>query len=227
MSHSSDPHPLRFEQSIRLTRRNILPMSRQTAIILRDASASMRGDKAQAAESACSMLVAQLAATENNGSFFLGVIDFSDQAVLKSPVVPAEQLRVPALELGSTTNVTAALELAESLLRGISQDELRPVVVLLSDGCHNGLAPPYAVAERIKLIADIVTVAFGADADDATLQAISSSAQHAYKCNDGGALRGFFSEVGTTLSSSLRMGMNSTRMLGQLNGTRQSLRKLQ
>jgi hypothetical protein len=93
---------------------------------------------------------------------------------------------------------------------------LRPVVLCYSDGGHNTGAHPRAVADQIKQIADLVTIAFGSDADEALLTELASSSQHFYRCNNGKELRCFLAAVGATISGTLSAGVNATNALSQM-----------
>lgn len=189
---------------------------RQLAIILRDCSGSMNGQKARDAQAACEELVKALAGPRNKGAFDVAIIDFSDDAKVVCSPTPADTIRIPGLNVDSMTDITKAAQAAEKVILGVSEDQARPVVVLLSDGAHNGSGDPVATAENVKLHADIVSVAFGDDADEQMLTKIASSPQHFYRCQSGQELRSFFNEVGTTMSVAMHSRNNATSALAQM-----------
>jgi len=77
---------------------------------------------------------------------------------------------------------------------------LRPQVLFLSDG-HSSVTDKN-IAD-LHEIADVIAIAYGADADTQTLKRIASDGQVHVIGTDGGALRQFLAEVGKTLSQSL------------------------
>jgi len=187
----------------------------------------MNGPKAKEASQACFEIVRTLALPENKDGFVVSVVDFSGNAKVKHNAVPAAELAhnlkpisIPLLARG--TNITASLEQAEALCRNTATDAqestrwLRPVVVLFSDGCHNTGPKPESAAASLRKLADIVTIAYGDDADVELLRSLATSPQHFYKCKDGSDLRQFFAAVGSTMTASLAAGVNATKALGQI-----------
>jgi len=194
----------------------VTKVNRQTAIVIRDASSSMSGSKASEASSASLGLVTALAAKANKGAFDVAVIDFSSNASLVVPPRQAESVAVPNITPDGGTDIQAALILAESVLRTIAPEQARPVMLLFSDGQCNG-ADPVPLATQLKAVCDIVSVAFGDDADDDLLMRIATSDEHFYRVQDDGAsLRRLFVAVGNSLSASLRANVNASIALGQL-----------
>jgi uncharacterized protein YegL len=192
-------------------------VQRQTAIVLRDCSASMYGLKAQEAEAACQELLHSLAIPKNKGAFDVAIVDFSTEATIAAAPTDATTLQLPSMRIRSFTDITKALLAAEQISAALPTDQARPVCVLLSDGAHNGSEDPVCVADRMKARIDIVTVAFGSDADESSLTRIASSAQHFYRCRNGQELRMFFSEIGTTLSVAINTNANVSAALGQMH----------
>jgi len=196
----------------------------QIALLARDASSSMAGEKARDAEAASSGLVAALAAPENRDAFSVGVIDFASDVRIAAPITKARDLvnAMPALGASGHTNITGALVEAKRLLganaamAGGGLPSVRPVVLLFSDGQHNVGDTPHAAAAALKAEADVVTVAFGSDADETLLIAIATSPNHFYRCRDGKELRKFFAAVGGTLSRSLANGVNAGAALATI-----------
>ncbi len=212
----------------------ISQLCHQEAIGLLDASPSMEGQKAKEASEACSQLVCELAKPVNKEGFSVSIIEFYGKAQIVHDSVPAVDL-VKTLEpivtsnSKESTNITAGLELAKQLCLKEKNDQqsnirwLRPVVVLFSDGDHNKGPEPGAIASELRKHADIVTVAYGSDANEKLLRELATSPQHFYRCNDGADLRQFFASVGQTMSDSLAAGTNSTNALAHIEqkGVRQ------
>jgi hypothetical protein len=70
-----------------------------------------------------------------------------------------------------------------------------------------------AKREDILRIADLVTVAFGDDADGRLLRSLATSAGHFYRCSSGRQLRAFLAAVGTTLTTAMSSGTGATQAL--------------
>ena len=192
----------------------------QLAILVRDASSSMAGEKAREADDASRALAAELAAPANRGVFTIAVIDFASSVGRIQPPEAAEALvgHLAALEASGSTNVADALSEAERIVRGAPPEfaSTRPVVLLFSDGRPNCGGDARSVAASLKAVADIVTVAFGSDADEAFLREIATSPSHAYRCRDGRELRKFFVAFGSTLSRSIAAGVPAAGPLASL-----------
>ncbi len=212
----------------RLTRPSWISRTcRQHAILCRDGSPSMSGQKGKDASQACFQLVREFSNPANKGGFRTSVIDFSSSAKVKHDCVIAadlvQNLRPISTPLSSGgTNITAGLELADQLCRKRPSNGdadvywLRPVVVLFSDGCHNTGPKPGPAAEALRKHTDIVTVAYGSDADIALLLKLATSSQHHYQCKDGSDLCQFFAAVGTTMMASLASGVDATDALARI-----------
>jgi len=201
--------------------------ARQNAILVRDKSGSMSGQKADDASAASLDLVSELAQPVNKDGFGVAVVDFADSSGIVHGLEKATKLdgKVTPLSAGSvggTTNITAGLGDALKVLEGAeagSHSEvvyLRPVVICFTDGCHNTGPEPGDVANRIKLVADLVTVAFGRDADESLMRDLASSPQHFYRCSTGRELRSFLAAVGATMTATMAAGTNATQALSTL-----------
>ncbi len=226
MKQTLDPQATGHPVSIRagIARPEWTAPKPQVAVLTLDTSLSMDGDKAKDAIAAASGLITALAGPENRGCFYAGIIGFATQAKVVAPLTAATALadHIPGLEPSGSTNVTAALAEARKMIvtgkamLGENPGSSRPVVVLLSDGVHNVGVPPQAEATALKAEADVVTVAFGPDADEALLTQIATSPDHFYRCKDGAELRKFFAAVGTTLSQSIARGRNAGAALASI-----------
>ncbi len=125
------------------------------------------------------------------------------------------------MKIDSSTNITAGLKKGLELLTSLDNDKeaihyLRPVVLLFTDGGHNTGCFPYKTADKIKEIADLVTVAFGQDADTKLLKKLASTEQHFYRCDSGKDLRQFMASVGKTMTMTYADNQNTTDQLTQL-----------
>jgi uncharacterized protein YegL len=204
--------------------------ARQIVVLVRDKSGSMSGQKAQDASAASLDLVAELAQPVNKDGFLVGVVDFASRSQIVHDLARATELdgRVTPLSVGGgllslfgggSTNITVGLEDAKGLLDKAERvgaegvQYLRPVAILFSDGCHNTGPGPKDVADRLKQEADLVTVAFGSDADEALLRSLASSHQHFYRCANGRELRSFLAAVGATMTATMAAGTNATQAL--------------
>ena len=85
---------------------------------------------------------------------------------------------------------------------------------------HNVGIEPNATADDIKQIADLVTVAYGSDADKKLLKYLASTSQHFYKCNNGKELRQFLASVGETMTATMSSGINATEALSKVQKTK-------
>jgi uncharacterized protein YegL len=192
----------------------------QLAILVRDASSSMSGEKAREADAASRTLAAELAAPASGGAFTIAVIDFSTSVSNVQPPEAANTLvgHLAPLTASGSTNVADALSEAERIARNAPADlaASRPVVLLFSDGRPNCGGDARTVAASLRSVADVVTVAFGSDADEAFLREIASSPAHAYRCRDGRELRKFFAAVGATLTRSIAAGVPAAGPLGTI-----------
>ncbi|MEO1528208.1 MAG: vWA domain-containing protein [Planctomycetota bacterium] len=195
--------------------------SKQVAVLVRDCSGSMGGAKAIDATAASQGLVDELADPANRGGFEAAVINFESSGSLVNDVTPATELagRVTPIHGGGGTNVASGLKIAAEVLGRSnfqSEDYLRPVVVVFSDGQTSDRDKAKTLATSIKAGADLVSVAFGTNADEDFLRSIATSPEHFYRCNDGRSLRAFFAAVGATMCTSLQRGQNATQALSQV-----------
>lgn len=199
-----------------LTRSN-----KQLAVLVRDCSGSMSGGKAAEATKASQGLVEELANPANRDGFEVAVINFESSANLVDDVTLASALsgRLSPVHGGGGTDMASGLKIAvEVLSRPVFQTEeyLRPVIVAFSDGQTSNRASAEELAKSLRVSADVVSVAFGSDADENFLRSIATSPEHFYRCSDGGSLRAFFAAVGATMCVSLQRGQNATQALSQI-----------
>ena len=195
---------------------------KQNVVFVRDKSGSMDGQKTKDASAASLDLVAELAEPANKDGFYVGVVDFGRGSTIVHNLDKATTLngRVSSLFANDgSTNITAGLEDALSVLEKAEQHKqegvllLRPVVIVFTDGCHNEGPDPQNVANRVKGVADLVTVAFGSDADETLMRSLATSPQHFYRCSTGRELRSFLAAVGATMTATMAAGTNATQAL--------------
>jgi len=196
---------------------------KQNIAILRDASGSMEENgKAEEAYKAASDLIAELINPNNKDGFYAIVIDFSTKAEVKHNLQKVSDLQnLLPIATGGGTSITAGLEKAfEILMNKENQNNefsfLKPVILLFTDGNHNQGVAPNELATQIKKDVDIVTIAFGNDADEKILMEIATSPQHFYRCKNGKELRMFLAEVGATLVASMVFRENTTENLSAI-----------
>jgi uncharacterized protein YegL len=184
----------------------------------------MAGEKARDARAASEDLVDELADPVNRDGFLVSIVDFNTSAIRMHELTPASALRgnVRSLDIGGGTNITAGLREALTGHSSATSDEgvtyLRPVFLVFSDGGHNDGPPPNDIAAEIKMFADVVSVAFGTNADEATLRSIATSPQHFYRVKTGRELRAFLAQVGATLTGTMQQRTNATQALTQVGG---------
>ncbi len=197
----------------------------QIAIPVFDTSSSMAGSKIDEANAAGTALAVELADPKNRDAFWIGEVVYANEARVhlapkRATEVRPEELAVKTGIVGSWTNITAGLTTALGLVEQSLQSPgnwARPVVVLLTDGQHNTGPSPETVAATLKTKADLLAVAFGADADLAMLERLATSPQHALRCVSAAELRKFFQAVGRTMSQAARTGSGQSvaALLGQ------------
>ncbi len=199
--------------------------TKQRVVLVRDISVSMNDDnKAIEANMAINGFLSELAQPENKDGFYVAVVDYSKNAKVVSDFTKATDLvnQLADIKTLDCTNITAGLALTGDLLsqapNPIEGKErfLKPVVVLFTDGEHNTGEMPYGEAAQLKKTADLVTVAFGLDADLDLLRELANSTEHCYRCGDGRDLRAFLAAVGETLASSIQLGQDATQPLGNI-----------
>jgi uncharacterized protein YegL len=205
--------------------------TKQRVIFVRDVSLSMDDDnKSIDANAATQDLLTELALPENKSGFEVAVVDYSSNAKIIAPLTSACDLegKLPDIKTDCSTNIAAGLETARNILQQApnpvegKEMYLKPVVILFSDGEHNSGNDPIVESNVLKQLADVITVAFGADADMDLLRVIANTPEHCYRCNEGRELRAFLAAVGETLSGSLQQGVNATQRLKTMTTTTSS-----
>ncbi len=195
----------------------------QSAIVVGDASASMQGAKIDALNLATAALLKGLQDPKARDAFSFALVAYGDKAKVhldlrKATKVDPAKAALSAGMHGPNTNVTDGLAKALQLVRrtAAAPGAPRPIVLLLTDGVHNMGAPePEGAADELKREADLVCVAFGADADFGRLERLANTPAHAVRCDSGTDLRGYFVQVATTMASAAKTGQSAAALLGQ------------
>lgn len=203
----------------------------QLVCVVADNSSSMYGDKAGAATKGIREMLMRCQSKGPAGvdrSYFQFIlIRFSETAEIDElcsfkPVRHIDPSSVSLAGDRGATDITAALEAAysglEPYVRRIDEHPERneypvPLVLLFSDGQHNGDQPPEPVATRIKSLTVggapvlIATAAVATDPCDAPdiglLQKIASSPACCVKVENTRQLSEFLAAVGSSVASSL------------------------
>ena len=199
---------------------------RQRVFFCDDASLSMNEqNKAADANDAQLRCLQELALPINKDSFEAAVIHFADQAktihALEKVTSLVNHLSPldPVKFAGNGTNITSALELTIQILKKAESSQaqdgifyVRSLCVVLSDGCQNTGRNPIPVAEELKQYCDVLSIAFGIDADEKMLREIATE-QLAIRCRSGAELRCYFAAIGQTLTATRTSGQPLSMVL--------------
>lgn len=196
----------------------------QLAVLVRDKSGSMKGQKARDASSASLDLVKVLADPSNKDGFYCAVVDFDGTAKIIHPATRATELVRDMAELkpgfhAGKTNISSGLKKASEIISDFTSVDtrtlLRPVCLLFSDGGHNVGEKPEAIASSLKANSDLICIAFGDRADEDNLRQWASPNLFT-RCASGSELRKFFAAVGATMQATRARGINATQALANL-----------
>lgn len=184
---------------------------KQHVVFLLDESSSMAGYKIQELEMAMGAILLQLADPTNKDGFRVTIIPFNHGSRVHCSGEPASS--VPALNLnasGGTNFDSAILKAIQAIMDFKAQPNpggwhfLQAQALILSDGQSQ-------VANKniqdLQELANVTAVAYGADADEATLARIASDRQVHVVGDNGGALRDFLAAVGATMVSTIKTAM--------------------
>jgi uncharacterized protein YegL len=184
---------------------------KQHVLFLLDHSSSMSGEKLQELEMAMGAILLQLADPSNKDGFRVTIIPFNHSAGVFCSAEPASS--VPALNLTASggTNFDAPINAAIAAINARKSApnpggwvDLQPQALILSDG----QAPVTdSNIQALQELANVTAVAYGADANQATLSSIASDGQVHVVGTNGGALRDFLAAVGATMVSTIKAAM--------------------
>ena len=222
----------KIKTTVNLRRPNwITSVSKQLVVMVGDRSPSMFfGTMAKDAAQAEFDLLKSMADPINKDGFNYGLVHFSGKCKITCPTMPAtravRKIKKPIIKvtgIADGTNIHLAFGYALKLVLDYNKEHcndkithLRPVVCLFSDGEHNYPNDPSIVTDRLKKIADIVTIAFAGCAGSEQLKSWATSEQHFTKCTTGSDLRMFLSGVGDTICQTRAAGINATQALTQI-----------
>ena len=193
-----------------MKRPTVLPMPtgvasdvKQDIYLLRDVSGSMDGEKLTELNMGSQDLLKELGNKENKDGFRFSCLDFNHEARWRMEHISAQEGQVPHAIANGGTDFNAPLALTlEALIARKNRPNperwfyLRPFVLFLSDG--HARVDLDLVAE-VSEYATLMAIAYGADADQNELAKIASDGVVHRIGVDGGSLRQFFAEVGTTI----------------------------
>lgn len=198
---------------LKVTQRKKMPTGvasnvKQHILFLLDRSSSMSGSKINELNMAMAAILAQLASPENKDGFRVTIIPFNNRADVHCSAVPAGQVLPLNLVAAGGTNFDSPINvgIAEIQKQKAAPNPggwhwLKPIVLFLSDGWAQVTDKNI---QDFQEIAKVTAVAYGADADQATLSRIASDGQVHFVGTNGGALRDFFSAVGATMVSTMK-----------------------
>jgi Mg-chelatase subunit ChlD len=148
-------------------------------VVVLDRSNSMtfQAGKFQGAKDGAKLLVDELDDDDQGGlvSFASGVT--TDQSLVLMNAANKTDLKgdIQGLTAGGNTDIAGGINAAQTELDANGRADAAPVIVLLSDGEQTVSGDPVAAANNAKAAGiRIFSIAYGTDADDATLQDIAS-----------------------------------------------------
>lgn len=169
-----------------------------------DISGSMFGSKIDNLNKARFGLTSILGDPINKDGFVVIGVDFNEDASLIIDAEPASRCQMPTSIADGGTDFDAPLKMMVERIKDFASRPnpdgwryLRPHVLFLSDGQAN---VTQSNIDALHELADITAIAYGDDADEATLSRIASNGEVHIVESDGSALRDFLAEVGQTLS---------------------------
>lgn len=183
-------------------------IDRQAAVLALDLSASMRPHL-----SALSASVREFHASVGSADGMdLAAIGFSSRAWTLATLSKSSEFRIDeaAFRGHDSTYYDKALEAAETVVdEALARPEiaqLKPIVIMFSDGAPNG--PDFLpFAARLKTKADVVGLSLGGAATDA-LRAVASGPEFVEEAANTQALKRFFAVLGSSISASKRARMS-------------------
>jgi uncharacterized protein YegL len=168
-------------------------------MLVLDRSGSMSGTRMQDAQNAAKNFVGQM----NLGVDQVGIASFEGAASLDQPLTQNRaqvDSAIDRLYADGMTDIAAGLIVAESELQSSRhRTGSVPVIVVLSDGYHNGATDLFATAERIKQ-AGIRIISIGTLwADEYQLRTIASSDNDYYYAPTSSSLAAIYTSIAQTV----------------------------
>ena len=180
----------------------------QLVMFLADNSGSMSGPKAQEASQAISVCLTELADPNNKDGFRASVISYGSSSHLLHSASEPMKATTTLDGNGGGTSLAPALCLAQAEIAKYSVRPNRrlqpPVAIIFSDGQLGDGHQAEIEANRLKQQGvKVISIGFGADADEAQLRRLASAPDH-YVYANVGQLKPLFALVGKTLSQQNR-----------------------
>ena len=183
--------------------------AKQHVLLVLDTSGSMRSNgKIDESNLAKNNLISELAVPDNKDGFEVTEIPFSGRAKRTVFAQSAVGLTLKPGVAGGGTNFEVALTMAKEAILELDQRPnpegykyFRPVIIFMSDG--HSIATDTTI-ETCKELADIIAIAFGADANKDMLAKIASDGKVHRVGTNGGDLAKFLAAVGKTISDSFQ-----------------------
>ncbi len=181
---------------------------KQHVLFLLDKSSSMAGEKIMELDLAMASILAALGDADNKDGFRVTILPFNHGSSVLCSAVPVTS--VPALNLVASggTNFDSPLKKAIAEIDAFKAQPnpdgwhfLQPQVLFLSDG---QASVTDANIQDLQERANVTAVAYGSDANQATLSRLASDGQVHVVGTNGGALRGFMAQVGATMVSTMK-----------------------
>lgn len=182
---------------------------RQHVVIVHDTSGSMSSHgKIDESNLAKNGFVTETAVPANKDGFLITEVPFNSAASRTVFAKSAVGLTLAPGRAGGGTNFEAALQTALAAILELNNRPnpdgykfFRPVLIFMSDGHSNASD---VLIKKVQEEADIVCIAFGADANTAMLEKIATDGK-AHRVSAGaGELQKFLASVGKTLSESFQ-----------------------
>lgn len=185
--------------------------AKQHALFVLDRSGSMGGSKIAELEMAMTSILALLGDEANKDGFRVTIIPFNHDKHVHCSAVPVASVPPVNLTADGGTDFNAPLrEVIAQIDRLKAQPNpdgwhyLLPQVLFLSDGRAQ---VDEGIIRDLHERANVTAVAYGSDADQATLARIASDGQVHVVGTNGGALREFLAAVGDTLVTTIKAAM--------------------
>jgi tetratricopeptide (TPR) repeat protein len=214
----------------------------QLGILVLDGSGSMseldaqgRGTKAQAVGEAVRRLISKLKTSSRRQDFWLALIVFGNDVEVRLTPTPVTEIDLPSMQtdpyLGGETSIGDALFAAGNMAEEFLAEEKdlpRSVVIMLMSNSQNNrgrdlLVVAGEIGGKVGDKVNIVSAAYGKDADKDTLSKIPKDPENGFRSTDSAEeLRSFFE------ASIVERGRHSTNGdYGRTVGIEQDTRRLE
>jgi len=207
---SVPPLPMKLTVKKKL-RTGVASNVKQHVVFLLDHSSSMHGEKIQELEMAMGSILLQLADPLNKDGFRITIIPFNHSSAFHCTGEAATSVAMLNLVASGGTNFDSPILKAIQAIDDFKAQPnpggwqfLQTQAFILSDGQSR-------VADKniqdLQERANVMAIAYGADANQSTLSRIASDGQVHVVGTNGGALRDFLAAVGATMVSTIKAAM--------------------